>query len=396
MESCSILDSDWERWGLGMNYSSSNDVFDFSSPLDQSLTSGLEDSYNNGGKSDVFEKWMDEKIDLSILDGLESQSCLLDDLDVMIEDPSALLENLMDWSSEIERANDLDLKLERNDTAKDVLSTSGFVASPDSPGSRVPDNTVALSPEYQQMSFYVKPSTPKNSFATLVETNTSDNIDHLSQYLNTEKPNSLDTSELSDNFTTPQLSPSVSVSSIETTLDSDYSEVSDKLEILLQSPKSEASLIRDSCTSDSTNFTDFNSNNNATSEESKDIRVTRSIKRSQNHKKSVSTTSSCNGEFRRERKRKQNKDAATRYRQKKRKECIAIKCEEDILESKNKELKSQVQQLSNEISYLKGLLNEAKSRMKSTKETQNKLLKGCSKIIILSTDQNKIFLSDMS
>lgn len=395
MESCSILDSDWERWGLGMNYSSSNDVFDFSSPLDQSLTSGLEESNNNGGKSDVFEKWMDEKIDLSILDGLESQSCLLDDLDVMIEDPSALLENLMDWSSEIERANDLGLKLERNNTTKDVLSTSGFVASPDSPGSRVPDNTVALSPEYQQMSFYVKPSTPKNSFATFLETNTSDNIDHLSQYLNTEKPNSLDTSELSDNFTTPQLSPSVSVSSIETTLDSDYSEVSDKLETLLESPKSEASLIRDSYTSDSTNFTDFNSNNNTTSEESKDIRVTRSIKRSQNHKKSVSTTSSTSGEFRRERKRKQNKDAATRYRQKKRKECIAIKCEEDILESKNKELKSQVQQLSNEISYLKGLLNEAKLRMKSTKETQNKLLKG-SKIIILSTDQNKIFLSDMS
>jgi len=56
------------------------------------------------------------------------------------------------------------------------------------------------------------------------------------------------------------------------------------------------------------------------------------------------------------RKRAQNKEAATRYREKKREEANAIQSEEDLLEQKNKELKEQVDTISREIKYMKELM----------------------------------------
>lgn len=61
---------------------------------------------------------------------------------------------------------------------------------------------------------------------------------------------------------------------------------------------------------------------------------------------------------RKERKRIQNRNAAIRYREKKRAERGTIHSEEDILQDKNKELKTKVEHLSNEINYMKTLLTE--------------------------------------
>ncbi|XP_052067927.1 uncharacterized protein LOC127707439 [Mytilus californianus] len=59
-----------------------------------------------------------------------------------------------------------------------------------------------------------------------------------------------------------------------------------------------------------------------------------------------------------ERKRIQNRNAAIRYREKKRQERGTIHSDEDVLSDKNKELKTKVEQLVNEISYMKNLLTE--------------------------------------
>ncbi|GAB6025852.1 hypothetical protein CHUAL_011831 [Chamberlinius hualienensis] len=61
---------------------------------------------------------------------------------------------------------------------------------------------------------------------------------------------------------------------------------------------------------------------------------------------------------RKERKKHQNRNAATKYRQKKRAEQEKIGSEEKDLEFKNKELKQKFESLSTEIAYLKGLMRE--------------------------------------
>ena len=58
------------------------------------------------------------------------------------------------------------------------------------------------------------------------------------------------------------------------------------------------------------------------------------------------------------RKKQQNKDAATRYRQKKREEADQIDQECDELEARNGELREKVDQMTREIGYLKNLLAE--------------------------------------
>ena len=63
---------------------------------------------------------------------------------------------------------------------------------------------------------------------------------------------------------------------------------------------------------------------------------------------------------RKARKRDQNKEAATRYRVKKREESQTLSGEIQGLESKNKALKDKVEGLSREIKYLKDLLIEVK------------------------------------
>lgn len=61
---------------------------------------------------------------------------------------------------------------------------------------------------------------------------------------------------------------------------------------------------------------------------------------------------------RKERKRLQNKDAATRYRQKKKQECGIVEGEFEKLAATNLSLQSEAQRVANEISYLKGLMRE--------------------------------------
>ncbi|XP_067128582.1 cyclic AMP-dependent transcription factor ATF-4 [Centruroides vittatus] len=357
MESCKILDLDWERWGLWANSVNNNDgIFDFSSSLDDLLTSDLVDGNNSDAKSDVFAKWMDEKMDLSTMH-LESQSGLLDDLDVMIEDPATILDIMMGAPSDILESDleVLNFKSDKNDGS--TKEASEFAATPDSPGGRVPDNSFALSPEYQQESFYksVSPENPSPGKEIVEE------IDHLASYLKGEA-NSVDVPTLSPNFNHSQLSPSVSVSSLETLDSVDSKDSYDKIEA--QCSSSNTDLAR---AAECVHFRFDSHEDNAMSEESEIPEVGHKTKtRSQNHKRSVSNRRPPAGEFRRERKRKQNKDAATRYRQKKRKESMAIKTEETVLAERNQELKSRVQQLSNEISYLKGLLKEAKLRMQSS------------------------------
>ena len=63
-------------------------------------------------------------------------------------------------------------------------------------------------------------------------------------------------------------------------------------------------------------------------------------------------------EEKRIRKKEQNKNAATRYRQKKKAEIEVILSEEKGLEDRNAELKLQVSDLSREIKYLKGLMRD--------------------------------------
>ncbi|RUS89935.1 hypothetical protein EGW08_002287 [Elysia chlorotica] len=59
-----------------------------------------------------------------------------------------------------------------------------------------------------------------------------------------------------------------------------------------------------------------------------------------------------------DRKKLQNKNAAIRYRQKKKDEALGIKSEEQILEETNSDLKTQVDDLEREIKYMKGLMHD--------------------------------------
>jgi len=61
-----------------------------------------------------------------------------------------------------------------------------------------------------------------------------------------------------------------------------------------------------------------------------------------------------------DRKKLQNKNAAIRYRQKKKAESEVKKSEEDQLEDENLRLKERVEELSREIGYMKGLINEVR------------------------------------
>ncbi|GFR90157.1 cyclic AMP-dependent transcription factor ATF-4-like [Elysia marginata] len=59
-----------------------------------------------------------------------------------------------------------------------------------------------------------------------------------------------------------------------------------------------------------------------------------------------------------DRKKLQNKNAAIRYRQKKKDEAMGIKSEEQILEEHNTSLKTKVEDLEREIKYMKGLMHD--------------------------------------
>jgi cyclic AMP-dependent transcription factor ATF-4 len=61
---------------------------------------------------------------------------------------------------------------------------------------------------------------------------------------------------------------------------------------------------------------------------------------------------------RRLRKKEQNKTAAQRYREKKRSEHGTVLSEYELLEKRNTELRAKVDDMSKEIAYLKGLIEE--------------------------------------
>ncbi|ESO89067.1 hypothetical protein LOTGIDRAFT_228997 [Lottia gigantea] len=91
--------------------------------------------------------------------------------------------------------------------------------------------------------------------------------------------------------------------------------------------------------------------------------------------KSVLTDSdSLESQFlsKKERKKLQNKNAAIRYRQKKKAEADDIKLEEDQLQDKNDKLQDKVDELQREIAYMKNLMTEvykARGSVKLTKVT---------------------------
>ncbi|ELU02266.1 hypothetical protein CAPTEDRAFT_50541, partial [Capitella teleta] len=61
---------------------------------------------------------------------------------------------------------------------------------------------------------------------------------------------------------------------------------------------------------------------------------------------------------RKQRKKQQNKDAALRYRMKKKEESSTISTECEQLEERNRELKDKVDTMTREINYLKSLMAE--------------------------------------
>lgn len=79
---------------------------------------------------------------------------------------------------------------------------------------------------------------------------------------------------------------------------------------------------------------------------------------SRGRKRTVRRRRKVDRSSRKERKRLQNKDAATRYRQKKKQEFSIIEQELEELKVTNVSLQSEAQRVSNEISYLKGLMRE--------------------------------------
>jgi len=75
-------------------------------------------------------------------------------------------------------------------------------------------------------------------------------------------------------------------------------------------------------------------------------------------KKSKSTPYSKLPAGRKERKKQQNKEAAIRYREKKKAEAMTSQSEEDVLTDRNKELKTEVLNLEREIMCMKELLSD--------------------------------------
>ncbi|XP_078611185.1 uncharacterized protein LOC144881773 [Branchiostoma floridae x Branchiostoma japonicum] len=73
--------------------------------------------------------------------------------------------------------------------------------------------------------------------------------------------------------------------------------------------------------------------------------------------KSAARTSACPRQ-KKEKKRDQNKNAATRYREKKRSEQQTLLSQHEGLEKRNAELKEKVDQMTREIKYLKDLMSE--------------------------------------
>lgn len=363
----------------------SENGLDFSSPSIQASFDGFDELNAYNEKSDALAaEWMDKTIDLSILEDMESQPDILNDLEAMVGDPVALLDNLMDWSSEFlgNESDTANAKPEKGTSfEQDILQIIG-PSPPASPSDKVPDIGFAALPELTQESLY------RQTFGTLpmninsVSPDVKSNvIDYdVSEYLKVELNSPADTDIDSCTASTPPLTPLSFVPSVECISAEDNTGVKDNTSVQVAIPHS--SFVLDS------SFSSKNSDNESNEESDLSVKGHNSdntpslvfkavaeshlqVKRGRSSKKSVSPRNiQMPVEVKRkERKRVQNKDAATRYRQKRRKETQAVVEEELALETRNKELTNKVEALSNEISYLKGLLKEAKLRAQAKQKS---------------------------
>lgn len=102
---------------------------------------------------------------------------------------------------------------------------------------------------------------------------------------------------------------------------------------------------------------DFKPENNGSDSESGPDAASLSTS-SRGRKRTVRRRRKVDKSSRKDRKRLQNKDAATRYRQKKKQQFSIVEQELEELKTTNVSLQSEAQRVQNEISYLKGLMRE--------------------------------------
>ncbi|XP_013775295.1 uncharacterized protein LOC106460154 [Limulus polyphemus] len=305
-----------------------------------------------------LQDWMDKNMDMSVLECLELQFDPLDDPLVKNGDPFALFTSLVDKTEIVNsNLNSSDDVIESFNSTKSINSSDTITGSanlysegiiglsvntctpPESPVGKVPDISSVLG------------SVSNNGDTSPVVENSSDSSCEVSN--NTK--NSFASFQISSEDEAFSILESIISSSTDLPFDLKYS--------LETSVNSDASPVSNS---------DFVELENELSGdiEVKQSRITpygtapSALEKPSSRIKSV-TGSVVKGTFsdkRKERKKRQNKEAATRYREKKRAESMVLVDEEASLKKQNQELKEKVQQLSNEISYLKGLMELFKAR----------------------------------
>lgn len=295
-----------------------------------------------------LQDWMDKNIDMSVLECLELQFDPLNDPLVKNGDPFALLASLVD-KTEINRnlssSDDAIESLNSKDTVtgsanlypEGIIGLSLNVCTPpESPVGKVPDISSVLSsvsnidvssPLIENSSCEISNNT-QNSFVSF-QNSSEDEAVNLLESIISGSVDSLCDSKYSSEWSVDSVAFQVN--------DSDFVELENELSGDIEVRQSR--------------ITPYTTSPSVLEKPSSRI-------------KSV-TGSVIKGAFsskRKERKKQQNKEAATRYREKKRTEARVLMDEETSLEKQNQELKEKVQQLSNEISYLKSLMELFKAR----------------------------------
>lgn len=283
---------------------------------------------------DLFPEWMESKVDLSLwdyLDNLDNLTDLLDDPTLVTKNEGSVKESGC-LTNEIPLTEDFSFNISSQELAASSVIASPPYSNPNSPEGQVPNVT------------------PPNSPSSM----TSFEFTAVSQL--EKQPE-----DLAVNVLTPTL--------VEMIVTHDLNECSTLVlqEIVSSSPPSpvEESLALSYINEESVIIP---LEKPVSSEAPTPRPATRGRKRKSDDTSGSETssktlllapsTSKALPKARKERKRMQNKDAATRYRQKKRQEADVIYSQEEELLDENTKLKEKVRQLSTEISYLKGLMRE--------------------------------------
>lgn len=304
----------------------------------------------SGSVVDAFPDWLDLKMDLSLLEGLECSDGVLNDFllgdvttglssDLQTHSEGKVLETSVDNELPQEYPFDDDFHLEKGNTQfilEDLLSPP--YTPPSSPEGLVPDLGIPGSPVPSLVSIS-EPSSPVPVFITTPTFASAEPVfTFVAPIL---QPFQIGIIDLATVVSVE--SQALPVQSLALTRDEDDDEVSTVVEIEDDDEGSPAVEI---------------------------VRVKKERKRkgscakdASSPKRRAKSSANSTGELavpasKKERKRKQNKDAATRYRVKKRVECDVMLDEETGLMEENKQLKDKAHQLSNEITYLKGLMRE--------------------------------------